>query len=155
MNRHVLDAAIVAFLFAAGEAAADEHGAEIFADACSTCHLETMSAEEADHAEDILAPPMNLLSTIIRKKTGDTKEAFIAHVVDFTREPAVAKVKAMKEAVDRFGLMPPIADIDPDLDENDLTAVAAWLFQRYDYDQELKELEEHEAQQAAEQQPAQ
>lgn len=128
----------------AASAEAEPRGEEIFEQACASCHLQHMSAAETDHAEDLLAPPMNLLSTIIRKKTGNDKAAFIAHVVDFTREPAVEKVRAMAEAVKRFGLMPPIQDIDETVGEADLQAVASWLYDRYDYEKELAELLEHE-----------
>lgn len=93
---------------------------------------------------------MNLLSTIIRKKTGNTEEAFVNHVVDFTIDPAIEKVKAMPEAVQRFGLMPPVSETSPDLSDDDVRAVAEWLHQRYDYSKELKELMEHEASQPAE-----
>ena len=133
-----------AALMLSGAAVAAENGAEMFAEHCSTCHVESMSAAAADHADDLLAPPMNLLSTIVRLKTGDDRNAFVDHVVDFTREPAIEKVLAMPEATERFGLMPPVADIAPELGENDLRAVVDWLFDHYDYDVELQELREHQ-----------
>lgn len=133
-----------AILMLSGTAVAAESGAEIFAAHCSACHVESMSAAEADHADDLLAPPMNLLSTIVRLKTGDDRDAFVAHVVDFIRKPAMEKVLAMPEATERFGLMPSVAETAPDLGEKDLRAVADWLFHHYSYDVELKELREHQ-----------
>ncbi len=126
------------------DASAEDRGAVVFEQACTARHLESMSAAETDQAEDLAAPPMNLLSTIIRRKTGNTQSAFVAHVVDFTRQPAEDKVLAMAEALDRFGLMPPIREIDPSIKEDDLRAVAAWLFGHYDYEYELQELLEHQ-----------
>ena len=137
-------------LTTAPPAAADDHGAAVFVEACATCHLEQLSAAEADHAPDLLAPPMNLLTTIVRRKTGNDEAAFVAHVVDFTFEPEVGKVKAMAESLDRFGLMPSVADTFPSLTRDDVAAVARWLFHRYDYVRELEELLEHERLQATE-----
>ena len=124
-------------------AAAAERGAEVFASTCSTCHLETLSADAVDQAKDLKAPPMNLLSTLIRKKVGNSEPAFIAHVMEFTVRPAKEKVKAMPAAVEEFGLMPPIGDTAPNLTEGDLRAVAGWLYDHYDYEAELRELQEH------------
>lgn len=125
-----------------------DRGATVFAETCSACHLESMSAEKTETADSLRAPPMNLLTTIIRKKTGNSEAAFIAHVTDFTVQPAREKVKALLEAVDRFGLMPPIADTTPSVTSDDLRAVARWLYSRYDYQVEIKQLEEHERDEA-------
>ncbi len=125
-------------------ATASDHGATVFAETCAACHRENLSAAEADHVEDLLAPPMNLLTTIIRKKTGNSEAAFVAHVVDFTFDPAEEKIKAMPAALQRFGLMPPIETIDPTISRADIEAVARWLFAHYDYETELRELTEHE-----------
>lgn len=125
-----------------------DRGATVFAVTCSACHLESMSAEETETADSLRAPPMNLLTTIIRKKTGNSEAAFVAHVTDFTVQPAREKVKAMAEAVDRFGLMPPIADTTPSVTSDDLRAVARWLYSRYDYEVEFKQIEEHERDEA-------
>lgn len=132
-------------LVTAVDAAAADRGAEVFSQACAACHLESMSAEETEHADGLKAPPMNLLSTIIRKKVGNSEPAFVAHVVDFTTHPAREKVKAMAEAVDRFGLMPPIRETAPALTPEDIRSVAQWLYGHYDYETELKELQAHAA----------
>lgn len=146
MKTFVLTAAL---MFATGLAQAQtvERGARVFTETCSACHVESMSAEETTTA-DIAAPPMNLLTTIIREKTGNTEAAFVAHVTDFVVHPAREKVKAMPEAVDRFGLMLPIGETAPSVTPDDLRAVAAWLYSHYDYETELKQLEEHEREEA-------
>ena len=136
-------------LVAASAVHADDHGGEVFRETCATCHVEHMSAEAADHAPDLLAPPMNLLTTIIRRKTGNSEAAFTAHVVEFTLNPERDKVKAMREALDRFGLMPPITATSPSIERSDVEAVAHWLFERYDYETELRELMEHERRERA------
>ena len=142
--------AIIAVLILSGSAfaSASDLGEEVFESACSTCHAENMSAEETDHANNLAAPPMNLLTTIIRKKTGNDKDAFVRHVVDFTKNPSVDKVKAMPRAVKRFGLMPPVAKIDPDLSGREIQAVAEWLFERFDYSKQLQDLKKHQAKDA-------
>lgn len=139
----------VAVAFPATAMAAD-HGATVFEETCAACHRESLSAAETDHVEDLLAPPMNLLTTIIRKKTGNSEAAFVAHVVDFTFDPAEEKIKAMPDALQRFGLMPPIETIDPTISRADIAAVAQWLFTHYDYETELRELMEHQGEAAQE-----
>ncbi|WP_207168890.1 hypothetical protein, partial [Rhodovibrio sodomensis] len=97
-----------------------------------------------ERAEDMLAPPMNLLTTIIRKKTGNSEQAFVDHVVDFTFDPARGKVKAMREALQRFGLMPPIRTLHPEMTRAEVAAAVRWLFARYDYERELRALKQHQ-----------
>lgn len=106
-----------------------------------------MPAAETDHDDNLIAPPMNLLTTTIRKKVGNSQAAFVAHVTGFAVRPSPEKVKAMAEAVDRFGLMPPIGETAPFLSSDDLLAVAEWLFVRYDYEKEITDLEERIRQQ--------
>lgn len=144
MSKSILCATGGMFILFATAAGATERGATVFAETCAACHLESMSAEATETADNLLAPPMNLLTTIIRKKTGNSEAAFVAHVVDFTVQPSREKVKAMAQAVDRFGLMPPITETAPSVSADDLRAVATWLYSHYDHEKELKELEEHE-----------
>ena len=122
----------------------DEGGRQVFERACATCHAESMSPAETERAEDMLAPPMNLLTTIIRKKTGNSEQAFVDHVVDFTFDPERGKVKAMREALQRFGLMPPIRTLHPEMTRAEVAAAARWLFAFYDYDRELRALKQHQ-----------
>jgi cytochrome c1 len=145
MSKFVAGAALAGVVLLSTASVASEHGEEVFAEYCAACHLESLSAEAADHTDDLSAPPMNLLTTIIRKRTGNAEAAFVDHVVDFTYEPAAEKVKAMPEALDRFGLMPKIVSLYPDIERDDVEAVAVWLFGKYDYASELKELMEHQA----------
>jgi len=139
--------AILSLMVFTASASAADHGATVFAETCSACHLESMSAEATETADNLAAPPMNLLTTIIRKQTGNSEAAFVSHVVDFTTKPAREKVKAMPLAIDRFGLMPPITETAPTLTPNDLRAVATWLYSHYDYEKECKALEDHDREQ--------
>jgi cytochrome c5 len=126
----------------------DEGGRQVFERACATCHAESMSPAETERVKDMLAPPMNLLTTIIRKKTGNSEQAFVDHVVDFTFDPERGKVKAMREALQRFGLMPPIRTLHPEMTRAEVAAAARWLFARYDYDRELRALKQHQRHEA-------
>lgn len=137
-------AAALLLASAGADALASDHGAVVFAEACASCHLLHLSAEAADHADDLLAPPMNLLTTVLRRNTGNDEAAFVAHVTAFTFDPRVDKVKAMPESLDRFGLMPSVALTFPGLTRDDIAATATWLFHKYDYQRELEELLEHE-----------
>ena len=123
-----------------------ERGRQIYESARATCHAESMSPAETENTDDILAPPMNLLTTIIRKKTGNNQQAFVDHVVDFTMAPERKKIKAMPEALDRFGLMPAIKTLYPDITRADVASTARWLFERYNYSRELRALKRHESQ---------
>jgi hypothetical protein len=136
-------------LLATSAVHADDHCGEVFRETCATGHVEQLSAEAADHARDLLTPPMNLLTTIIRRKAGNSEAAFTAHVVEFTLNPDRDRVRAVREALDRFGLMPPITATSPSIDRSDVEAVAHWLFGRYDYETELRELMEHERRERA------
>ena len=126
----------------------DAGGRLVFERACATCHAKSMSPAETERAEDMLAPPMNLLTTIIRKKTGNSEQAFVDHVVDFTFDPERGKVKAMRDALQRFGLMPPIRTLHPEMTRAEVAAAARWLFARYDYDRELRALKQHQRHEA-------
>lgn len=118
-------------------AQAQERGPAIFADVCGTCHVEHMTAAEAAAATDLIAPPMNQVITLVREKTGNSEDAFLAYVIDFTQAPEEGKIKAIPAAVEQFGMMTPIFDLYPDLPPADVETVARWLYGHYDHAKEL------------------
>ena len=119
------------------------HGEKVFEQTCATCHAKRIKPEDVRERRDLAAPPMNLMTTHMRMKMNNSKEAFIAHMVDFTLDPTRAKAKAMPRAIDRFGLMPSIRTVAPDITKADIRAVGEWAWHHYDYDALKKELRRH------------
>ncbi len=119
------------------------HGEKVFERTCAVCHVKRMNPEKVRTQRDLAAPPMNLMTTHMRMKMNNSKEAFIDHMVDFTLNPTRAKAKAMPRAINRFGLMPSIRTIAPDITKADIRAVGEWAWHHYDYAQMKKELQRH------------
>jgi cytochrome c5 len=117
-------------------------GAEVYHQVCQACHREQVTPEEA-RTQNLAGPPMNFMTTHMRQKTDHDKAAFVEHVVTYTMNPSREASWAMPRAIERFGLMPSIKVLAPQLDEADLRAVAEWMWQRYDYKEQLELLERH------------
>lgn len=117
-------------------------GEEVYRQVCQACHREQVTPEEA-RTQTLAGPPMNFMTTHMRQKTDHDKAAFVEHVVTYTMNPTRETSWAMPRAIERFGLMPSIKVIAPQLEEADLRAVAEWMWQRYDYAEQLELLEAH------------
>jgi cytochrome c5 len=143
MPRRALATAILILLLAAPYARAGSHGEEVYRNVCSACHIESMTPERVRRADEMLGPPMNFMTTHLRQKVGNDKAAFVRHVVEFTMNPSRDKAMAMPRALQRFGLMPSLQTIAPQLDRSDVRAVAEWMWQRYDYEKQLDLLDRH------------
>lgn len=101
-----------------------EDGKAIFLRTCATCHFLQRDPARRD---EMVAPPIDMMSAHVREAVQGDRDAFIRRVVDYIRAPAPGKsVDAL--AVQRFGLMPAIGDTFPDLTDGDLRAVAGWMF---------------------------
>lgn len=101
-----------------------ESGQAIFARSCATCHF---TQRDPARRDEMVAPPIDMLSARLRQVTGNDRAAFINRVVAYVRHPDAAKsVDPM--AVQRFGLMPAIGDTFPDLKDAELQDVAGWMF---------------------------
>lgn len=134
---------IICWLLASPASAAETRsGQAIFKQTCANCHVEQMPADAHDR-RDLIAPPMNLLTTFLRQRTGNSEAAFVEHVVEFSLKPSPDQSKIMPGAIRRFGLMPPIRTIYPDTTREDLEKVAHWLYDRYEYEQQLYRLRKH------------
>ncbi len=131
MKRALFPAAAAAVLAAAPTASADNHGETVFRQVCATCHKANLTPRQMRNPETTLnGPPMNRLAGMLKRRLG-SRRAFIRHVVDFTLNPAGDRALA-RPAVRRFGVMPPLSQIAPQLDKADVRAVAAWLWTRYE-----------------------
>ena len=132
MKRLILPLAAFVLSLASAGAEAEPAGERIYQQVCETCHAEEMTHAEARAAKDMLGPPMNLMVSHLRARLDHDRQAFVDHVVDFTLSPSRDRALARESGIDRFGLMPPLKTIAPQLDRDDLRAVAQWLWQRYD-----------------------
>lgn len=121
MTRIVWMAVIFALVAPAAEAGG---GKAIFDKACATCHF---AQRDPARRDDMVAPPIDMMSARIRQLTGNSREAFVARVLDYIKAPAAEK-SADPMAVQRFGLMPAIGDTFPDLSDGELKSVAEWMF---------------------------
>lgn len=114
-------AAVIAMFPWAAEAG---DGKAIFDEACATCHFARRDPQRRD---EMVAPPIDMLSARIRQLNGSDRQAFVARVVAYVKAPSADK-SADSNAIARFGLMPPIGDTFPQLTDGDLSAVAEWMF---------------------------
>ncbi|WP_170958994.1 c-type cytochrome [Magnetospirillum sp. 15-1] len=114
--------AAVVILFPWGAEAGE--GKAIFDGACASCHF---ARRDPARRDEMVAPPIDMMSARIRQLSGNDRDAFLARVVDYVKAPSADK-SADPNAIQRFGLMPAIGDTFPQLTDKDLVAVAAWMF---------------------------
>jgi len=95
--------------------AAEPDGREVFTRNCSVCHTINPPPKTA--------PPIGPVAGRFRQKFS-TKAEGVAYMVNFIKAPSKEKSVVDTDAIDRFGLMPPM----PGLDEKELTAVAGWIW---------------------------
>lgn len=91
-------------------------GAAVFQAACASCHA------LGDQTTGIAPPAFGMKNHVM--KAYPEREAFIAHIVQWTQAPNAAKT-LMPGAVRQFGLMPAI----PQLSATDRRAVAEFLYE--------------------------
>lgn len=124
----IIGAALLALVAVVQPSAAAETDPErLFLETCGTCHF---ARRDPARMSEMVAPPMDMMSAHVRAAIGDDRDTFIAWVLDWVRAPSEQKsVDAM--AIQRFGLMPPIGDTFPDLKDEDIKAVAGWIYDTY------------------------
>lgn len=120
-------------------------GEKTFRTVCQGCHLESLDIKAAGPNGDaaLAAPPMDWLSVAIRHRQNNDRAAFIGHVVSYLRTPNIEASLIPGEALARHGVMPPISDYGPNLSYEDLTAVAGWIYDHYNYKKLLPTFERH------------
>jgi len=72
------------------------------------------------------APPVKGVARHYREAFQSRREA-VDHMVDFMKKPDESKAICHKEAIRRFGLMPPM-----NLSDSDLRAVSGWIWDQFD-----------------------
>jgi mono/diheme cytochrome c family protein len=95
-----------------------EQGRATYERICFACHTMTPPPRNA--------PPIVGLAAHLRARFANRDDA-VAHIVDYVRAPSAAKSVLPPQAIQRWGVMPPLA-----LPEAELRAVASWLWQQYD-----------------------
>ena len=98
----------------ASPAAAAADGKTVFDRNCSVCHSVMPPPKSA--------PPIVPIASRYHQAFPSKKEG-VAHMVSFLKAPSKEKMVADKQALDRFGLMPPMA-----LSDGELNAVAGWVW---------------------------
>lgn len=105
-------------------AAAADDGSALFDTHCAACHFRDRNPMLRDQ---MVAPPIDMMSLRLRQLTGGNRDPFVARVVDYTRTP-MAEKSADSMAVQRFGLMPRIDESSPGISDAALTSIANWMF---------------------------
>jgi mono/diheme cytochrome c family protein len=100
----------------ASPAAAAPDGKAVFDKNCSVCHSVMPPPK--------LAPPISPIASRYRQAF-PSKTKGIAHMVSFLKAPSKEKMVAEPQALERFGLMPPIK-----LSDGELNAVAEWVWEQ-------------------------
>lgn len=120
-------------------------GEKVFRTVCQSCHLESLDLQAAGPNGDssLAAPPMDWLSIAIRVRQNNDRAAFIGHVVSYLRTPKIEDSLVPDQAIARHGVMPPISEYGPNLSYTDLTDVAGWVYDHYNYKKMRPQFEKH------------
>lgn len=118
---------MILFLGLIAPAWAGEDTGALFDQTCGACHFRYRDPSKRD---EMVAPPMDMMSAHLRALTGNDRAAFVARVTEYIKAPDPAKT-ADAMAVQRFGLMPAIGETFPDLDDGQLQALAGWIFDQF------------------------
>jgi mono/diheme cytochrome c family protein len=94
--------------------AATPNGKAVFDRNCSVCHSIMPPPKSA--------PPIAPIASRYRQQF-PSKSQGVAHMAAFIKSPSKQKVIVDRQAVDRFGLMPPIQ-----LSDAEINAVAGWVW---------------------------
>ena len=113
-----------------------DQGYEVYKKNCLQCHAELLTRDEtASKIDTLKAPPMNEVSNrlkeniIIADKNEEIKERVVtAFIKDYVKNPQFFYSMCHSRAIDRFGVMPAITH----LKEDELQAVATWIYERYE-----------------------
>ncbi len=102
--------------FPAPPAAMAADGRALFEKNCSACHSVMPPPKSA--------PPITPIASRYRQAFA-TRQEGVAHMVAFLKSPSKEKMVADRQALERFGLMPPMQ-----LGDRELRAVAEWVWEQ-------------------------
>jgi len=118
MKRTLIALTVLLFSAHAAEGATTAaEGKAIFERNCSVCHSVSPPPKSA--------PPIMPIAAVYHRQFPDKAEG-VKYMAAFMKSPAKEKSKVDPEAINRFGLMPPMALGDAELD-----AVAGWVWDQY------------------------
>ncbi len=118
MKRTLIALTVLLFSAHAAEGATTAaEGKAIFERSCSVCHSVNPPPKSA--------PPIMPIAAVYHRQFPDKAEG-VKHMTAFMKSPAKDKSKVDPEAISRFGLMPPMA-----LGDAELNAVAGWVWDLY------------------------
>ncbi|ANT64055.1 MULTISPECIES: c-type cytochrome [Prosthecochloris] len=107
-------------LLAMNDTPGTDAGEALYQQSCRACHGMMPPAQ--------IAPPIPALANRYRQVYG-SKDKAVAAMASFMAAPSTDKALLGRGAMQRFGLMPPIA-----LEQKDLETVAGWVWDQYDPD---------------------
>lgn len=128
-------AILFASLFMATLTLQAQTGIEVFENKCVACHVKTPPAGMGqrgtpEHREAMMkmkAPPMMKVAMKV-KMAHPKKETFVAFVTDYIENPSKEKVLCNSNAVDHFGLMPPVGKT---MTTEERAKVAEWMYDNF------------------------
>lgn len=140
--RYLTGFIIAMILSGCDEKAQEEHynGAALLKNKCGICHNLKMPP---DTYEDEKAPPMmavvfHLKDFMKIKDDKDKAEKFIPFIQDYTLEPSREKSYCDEASLDTYGLMP---SLKGSVTEDELKAIAEYIYNFYDQEKYLKEMQ--------------
>ncbi|MDQ1325907.1 MAG: hypothetical protein QG567_16 [Campylobacterota bacterium] len=144
--RYLAGLIMVLILTGCGDKAQETHynGAALLEKKCGICHNLKMPP---DTYEDEKAPPMmavvfHLKDFMKIKDNEDKAKKFIPFIQDYTLEPSREKSYCDEASLDAYGLMP---SQKGNVTEDELKAIAEYIFTFYDQEKYLKEMQEKAA----------
>ena len=135
MKRIIIGLIVSAVSLMASESKVD--GEQVFEKACASCHIKMISKPELMKImKTVKAPPMIEVSSQLKDNIKIVEDiddeihraVVIAFIKDYVDYPDLDKSMCTGAALDRFGLMP---SLKGKLSEEELNAVAAWVYDYY------------------------
>ncbi len=109
-------------------ASAEENGALLFEQKCSTCH--TLYRPHADLMHTMVAPPITGVMKHV-KDVKATKAEAASFIVDYLFDPSYSKAICQSQAIERFGLMPSQRGM---LSREEAITIAEYLYDNFGSD---------------------
>jgi len=112
-------------------------GEKVFDNACASCHVKMITAQETQKVfKTLKAPPMIEVSGQLKKNIKIVEDiddeihraVVIAFIKDYVMYPHLDKSMCQAMALEKFGLMP---SLKGKLSEEELNAVSAWVYDFY------------------------
>jgi cytochrome c5 len=98
-------------------------GEEVYKNYCASCHMMKMGWQVEDKST-LKAPTIYGVANRVRNVFSNEK-MFVKFVSNYITHPSRIKARCKDEAIDRFGIMPPVGQ---GMREEEKKEVARWMF---------------------------